>query len=170
MTRAHEKLNYVEFAARDLAATKAFFQAAFGWQFVDYGPDYCAFADEGLDGGFYKADLCSSTAQGGALLVFYSADIEATQAKVSQHGGTIIRPCSTSPVAVASTSSNPAAMNLRSGPSRPMPDDKGRPGAPCSFTALTSSPPPRPGPFIAALVSIVFCDCCPVSRDRRRAY
>ncbi len=38
MTRAHEKLNYVEFAARDLAATKAFFQAAFGWQFADYGP------------------------------------------------------------------------------------------------------------------------------------
>ncbi len=89
---AHEKLNYVEFAARDLSATKAFFQAVFGWQFVDYGPDYCAFADEGLDGGFYRAEQCSQTAQGGALLVFYSADIEATQAKVSQHGGTISRP------------------------------------------------------------------------------
>lgn len=25
--KAHEKLNYVEFAARDLTATKAFFQA-----------------------------------------------------------------------------------------------------------------------------------------------
>lgn len=90
--KTHEKLNYVEFAARDLAATKAFFQAVFGWQFADYGPDYGAFAEEGLDGGFYKADLCSHTAQGGALLVFYSADIEATQAKVSQHGGTINRP------------------------------------------------------------------------------
>lgn len=90
--KAHEKLNYVEFAAKDLAATKAFFQAVFGWQFVDYGPDYSAFADEGLDGGFYRADPCSQTAQGGALLVFYSADIEATQAKVSQHGGTISRP------------------------------------------------------------------------------
>lgn len=87
--KAHEKLNYVEFAARDLAATKAFFQAVFGWQFVDYGPNYCAFSDEGLDGGFYRADQCNLTAQGGALLVFYSADIEATQAKVSQHGGTI---------------------------------------------------------------------------------
>ncbi|MFQ2824985.1 MULTISPECIES: VOC family protein [Aeromonas] len=85
--KAHEKLNYVEFAARDLAATKAFFQAVFGWQFVDYGPDYCAFADEGLDGGFYRAEQCNQTAQGGALLVFYSADIEATQAKVSQYGG-----------------------------------------------------------------------------------
>ncbi|RQM78639.1 VOC family protein [Aeromonas jandaei] len=90
--KAHEKLNYVEFAARDLAATKAFFQAVFGWQFVDYGPDYCAFADEGLDGGFYRADQCNLTAQGGALLVFYSADIEATQSKVAGAGGTIVRP------------------------------------------------------------------------------
>jgi catechol 2,3-dioxygenase-like lactoylglutathione lyase family enzyme len=28
--KAHEKLHYVEFAARDLAATKAFFQGVFG--------------------------------------------------------------------------------------------------------------------------------------------
>lgn len=92
MTRAHEKLNYVEFAARDLAATKAFFAATFGWQFVDYGPDYTAFSGEGLDGGFYRADLCGQSAQGGALLVFYSADIAANQARVFQHGDTIIRP------------------------------------------------------------------------------
>ncbi|MFH7524993.1 VOC family protein [Aeromonas sp. A5] len=90
--KAHEKLNYVEFAARDLAATKAFFQAAFGWQFADYGPDYCAFAGEGLDGGFYRADLCSQSTQGSALLVFYSADIVATQTKVTNAGGTIVRP------------------------------------------------------------------------------
>ena len=31
----HEKLNYAEYPARDLAATKAFFEAAFGWSFVD---------------------------------------------------------------------------------------------------------------------------------------
>lgn len=62
--KAHEKLNYVEFAARDLAATQAFFTAAFGWQFADYGPDYCAFEGEGLDGGFYRADMCSHSHQG----------------------------------------------------------------------------------------------------------
>jgi len=90
-------LNYVEFAARDLAATKAFFQAVFGWQFVDYGPDYCAFADEGLDGGFYRAKQCNLTPQGFALLAFYSADIETTQTRVSQHGGTISRPLFDSP-------------------------------------------------------------------------
>lgn len=46
-----EKLNYVEFPAADLAATKAFFVAAFAWQFVDYGAEYTAFSGQGLDGG-----------------------------------------------------------------------------------------------------------------------
>ena len=51
---AHEKINYVEFPARDLSATKAFFESVFGWSFTDYGPDYTAFSNEGLDGGFFK--------------------------------------------------------------------------------------------------------------------
>jgi predicted enzyme related to lactoylglutathione lyase len=74
----HEKLNYVEFAAKDLDATKAFFAAVFGWEFVDYGPEYTAFSNQGLDGGFYHSDACSQTSNGAALLVFYSADIDAT--------------------------------------------------------------------------------------------
>ncbi|CEP35254.1 MULTISPECIES: VOC family protein [Halomonadaceae] len=88
----HEKLNYAEFAAKDLAATKAFFSAAFGWEFVDYGPEYTAFSNQGLDGGFYQADACNQTSSGGALLVFYSADIDATLNKVEKSGGEIIRP------------------------------------------------------------------------------
>lgn len=85
----HEKLNYVEFSAYDLEATKAFFNKVFGWQFVDYGNDYTAFAEQGLDGGFYRGQQCSQTANGGALLVFYSADIDATLVKVEAAGGTI---------------------------------------------------------------------------------
>ncbi|HGS4945503.1 TPA: VOC family protein, partial [Vibrio cholerae] len=72
----HEKLNYVEFAANDLESTKAFFSKTFGWSFVDYGPEYTAFSNEGLDGGFFKAELSSRTENGGALLIFYSSDIE----------------------------------------------------------------------------------------------
>ncbi|HAS4351828.1 TPA: VOC family protein, partial [Vibrio cholerae] len=78
----HEKLNYVEFAANDLESTKAFFSKTFGWSFVDYGPEYTAFSNEGLDGGFFKAELSSRTENGGALLIFYSSDIEATLEKV----------------------------------------------------------------------------------------
>ncbi|MCL1079083.1 VOC family protein [Parashewanella spongiae] len=88
----HEKLNYVEFAAKDLSATKAFFIDTFDWAFTDYGPEYIAFAHEGLAGGFYQEDASSRPENGGALLVFYSDDIESTLAKVTEHGGEIVKP------------------------------------------------------------------------------
>jgi predicted enzyme related to lactoylglutathione lyase len=88
----HEKINYVEFHSRDLEKTKAFFTRAFGWSFTDYGPDYTSFSGEGLDGGFHRGDKRASSAEGSALMVFYSADLEATQAKVEAAGGTIVVP------------------------------------------------------------------------------
>jgi predicted enzyme related to lactoylglutathione lyase len=88
----HEKINYVEFPAKDLAGTKAFFESAFGFSFTDYGPEYTAFENQGLDGGFFKSDLASSTEKGAALIVFYSNQLEATLAKVEKAGGSILRP------------------------------------------------------------------------------
>ena len=88
----HQKMNYVEFPAKDLAATKAFFESVFGWSFVDYGPEYTAFENQGLDGGFFQSDLASSTEKGAALIVFYSNQLEATLAKVEKAGGAILRP------------------------------------------------------------------------------
>jgi predicted enzyme related to lactoylglutathione lyase len=88
----HERLNYVEFPARDLPATKAFFETVFGWSFTDYGPEYTAFANAGLEGGFFQSDLCSTTDQGGALLVFYSRKLEETLSKVEAAGGEIVKP------------------------------------------------------------------------------
>ena len=88
----HEKINYVEFPSKDLAATKVFFQSVFGWSFVDYGPEYTAFSNQGLDGGFFKSDLASSSQNGAGLVIFYSDQLEATLAKVQRAGGSIIRP------------------------------------------------------------------------------
>jgi uncharacterized protein len=88
----HEKINYVEFHAKDLAATKAFFQFAFGWSFVDYGPEYTAFSDQGLDGGFFQSDLASSSEKGAALVILYSNQLEATLAKVEKAGGSFVKP------------------------------------------------------------------------------
>ena len=85
----HEKINYVEFPAHDLAATKAFFATVFGWTFVDYGPDYTAFSDQGLDGGFFRSDQCSLTDAGAGLIVFYSTDLEGTLNKIRDAGGKI---------------------------------------------------------------------------------
>jgi len=88
----HGKINYVEFPSRDLALTKPFFEKVFGWAFQDYGPEYCAFSDEGLDGGFYRADKASSTEAGAALIIFYSQGLEETQSKIEAAGGRIVKP------------------------------------------------------------------------------
>ena len=88
----HEKINYIEFPARDIKAAKDFFASVFGWSFVDYGPEYTAFSDAGIDGGFFKSDLSVSTENGSALIVFYSDNLEKTLSKIEAAGGTIIKP------------------------------------------------------------------------------
>ena len=88
----HEKINYVEFPAKDIVATKDFFTKVFGWSFEDYGPDYIAFSNEGLDGGFYQSDLTASTKTGSALIIFYSKDLKSTQSKIEAAGGSMLRP------------------------------------------------------------------------------
>lgn len=95
--KAHEKINYVELPTRDIGTVKTFFSAVFGWTFVDYGPEYSAFYDAGLNGGFYHADKESATESGSALVVFYSRDLESTQEKIERSGGTIKRPTFTFP-------------------------------------------------------------------------
>lgn len=88
----HEKINYVEFPSKNLEVTKAFFAEAFGWSFVDYGPEYVAFTNEGLDGGFFKSDLNTSSDKGSALIVLYSNELETTLSKIEKAGGDIIKP------------------------------------------------------------------------------
>ena len=84
-------IDYIELPARDIPRAKEFYSAVFGWTFEDYGPDYCAFNDGRLDGGFYRADLSSSAAGGAALVIVYADDLEGTRARVLESGGTLVR-------------------------------------------------------------------------------
>lgn len=91
LMKEHEKINYVEFPAKSLEASKTFFFEVFGWSFVDYGSDYVAFSGAGLDGGFYASNQVSTTKTGSALIVFYSNDLVRTQKKIENAGGSIVR-------------------------------------------------------------------------------
>ncbi|MBI1355211.1 MAG: VOC family protein [Acidobacteria bacterium] len=84
------RIDYIEFQAVDLEATKAFYSDAFGWTFQDYGPGYTAFQDGRLDGGFAKTDEIPKG--GGPLVVLYAVDLEAVLEKVRAAGGTIVKP------------------------------------------------------------------------------
>ncbi|MEX2363909.1 MAG: VOC family protein, partial [Balneolaceae bacterium] len=78
--------------AKDMDATKAFFSTVFGWRFVDYGPDYIAVQDAGLDAGFYRSELTARTDDGSALVILYSSDLGKTADDVEKGGGSIIKP------------------------------------------------------------------------------
>tara|TARA_B110001454_G_C12335726_1_gene273811 strand:- start:64 stop:504 length:441 start_codon:yes stop_codon:yes gene_type:complete len=88
----NNKINYIEIPAKNIEATKTFFSEVFGWSFVDYGPDYCSFAAQGVDGGFFKSDLVVSTKNGSPLIVLYSNSLETTQDKIEKADGKIIKP------------------------------------------------------------------------------
>lgn len=83
------KLNYVELPVQSTTTTKAFFAAAFGWTFADYGPTYAATqtgeTDLGLQG---DRDEWTST----PLAVIEVDDLEAALAAVTGAGGTISQP------------------------------------------------------------------------------
>ncbi len=87
----HEHIDYVELPARDLDSVKRFFKTVFDFEFTDFGDEYTAFSKRGVEGGFYKSHLHSSTDNGASLVVFYSNDLIATKEKIIVAGGTIIK-------------------------------------------------------------------------------
>ena len=87
----HEKIDYIELPASDFENTQTFFTNVFGWKFESFGPDYLAFDNQGVDGGFYRADLTSTHQTGSALVIFYSHSLEATEQKIRAANGTINR-------------------------------------------------------------------------------
>jgi len=86
-----QKIDYIEFPARDFDAVQSFYERAFGWTFTDYGPEYRAFTDGKVDGGFYKSDKQSNTDNGSALVILYATDLETTRDTVVASGGMIVK-------------------------------------------------------------------------------
>ena len=83
-----DRLDYIEFPSADRAATSAFFQAAFGWGTVSYGPIYDGIEGAGIDGGVdASADRVAAT-----MAVVQTDDLDAAESRVLAAGGTITRP------------------------------------------------------------------------------
>lgn len=82
-------IDYVELPGGTLSDVKAFYSAAFGWSFVDYGPTYAAVQGAGLDAGF-QADAAQASAK--PLVILYAEDLETMKAQVEAAGGIIHKP------------------------------------------------------------------------------
>lgn len=91
MSHTHHTIDYIELSVRDLAAAKAFYAAAFGWRFNDYGPGYAGIQKSGGGevGGLAAAD---DVRTGGPLVILYSDDLEGSLRAVEAAGGVITEP------------------------------------------------------------------------------
>lgn len=88
-----QKIDYVEFLVGDIARSRKFYGGAFGWTFKDYGPDYCEFRDGRLTGGFAHSGRSEAARNaGGPLVILYADDLAATERRVEEFGGRIVKP------------------------------------------------------------------------------
>lgn len=92
-----KQINYVELPSSNLIETKRFFKALLDWDFVDYGEEYSAFNDGHLDGGFYFEASINASQNNGALIVFYSENLEKSLNEVESLGASITKPIFTFP-------------------------------------------------------------------------
>lgn len=83
------RLNYVELAASDLAASQAFYANTFGWAMTAYGPTYAATAGSGTGLGL-QAD--PAEARPAPLPVIEVDDLEAALARVVAAGAAVLMP------------------------------------------------------------------------------
>ncbi|WP_066756039.1 VOC family protein [Crocinitomix algicola] len=88
------KINYIEFKAKDLKRVKDFYGNVFGWEFKDYGDQYIAFSNSGIEGGFEKTN---QPIVNGALVVLYHDNLEEILPIIEKNGGKITVPIFTFP-------------------------------------------------------------------------
>jgi uncharacterized protein len=88
MADHHHHISFIELPVTDMAAAKRFYSTAFGWTFIDHGDDYADIQGAGLAGG-----LCRSAvppARGGALVILYSTDLEASERAIERAGSAVL--------------------------------------------------------------------------------
>jgi len=82
------RLDYVELPASDIAATRSFYERAFGWTMTEFAPSYAATTtgdtDVGLDSGEDKPSA--------PLPVIQVKDLESALSSVEAAGGVILKP------------------------------------------------------------------------------
>ncbi|WP_019832959.1 VOC family protein [Sphingomonas sp. PR090111-T3T-6A] len=83
------RINYVELPVADAAASKGFYEAAFGWRMTGFGPTYAATTTGDVDMGL-QGDASEATRA--PLVVIEVEGLDAWPAKVAAAGGTIVRP------------------------------------------------------------------------------
>lgn len=86
---SNNKLAYLELPATSTQEMKAFYGALFAWSFQDWGSDYTAFSNSGIEGGFNAGEEHRTKTP---LPVIETTDIQTMEERVRHAGGTVTLP------------------------------------------------------------------------------
>lgn len=78
-------IDYVEFSSMKLEETQSFFAKAFGWEFIDYGPDYRDIQGAGIGGGLERAPNSAP------IVILKSDDLEASKKTIIEAGAILLK-------------------------------------------------------------------------------
>lgn len=90
MPQQHHTIDYIELPAPDLASSKAFYSAAFGWTFNEYGSVYAGIRDANDESN--EVGGLSAERREPPLVILFSDDLDATAAAIEAAGGKITVP------------------------------------------------------------------------------
>jgi uncharacterized protein len=82
-------IDYFELPSSDGEGTRGFFEKAFGWEYLSYGPNYTEIREAGVLGGI-NSDSADRTTN--VVIGIRTDDIEAAERAIVAAGGTITRP------------------------------------------------------------------------------
>ena len=88
------RLDYVELPGTDLAATRRFYEQAFGWTMTEFAPTYAATTTGDTDIGIQSSPPDRPAAP---LPVVQVKDLEAAMAAIEGAGGTVLKPITAFP-------------------------------------------------------------------------
>ena len=85
----HHTVDFFEIPVIEMAGAKAFYSAAFGWSFKDWGEEYADIQGAGLAGGL-RLVATPPSAGCGPLVILYSDDLAQSERAVPAAGATIV--------------------------------------------------------------------------------
>ena len=89
-SHTHHAIDYIELNVTDLAATQAFYTAAFGWAFNAYGPSYAGIRTPDGAGEIGGLNALDAVVPGGPLVLLYSEDLQASAEAIVAAGGSVV--------------------------------------------------------------------------------
>ena len=96
MSDSHTIMNYVELPAVGLDETKAFYQQAFGFTWIDYGPTYAGYSGPNVECGLSTEATPAPAHEPGAesaigpLILFGTDNLDHALNQVTAAGGAIV--------------------------------------------------------------------------------